>query len=235
MAASATLAYQGAQNDLVTLALADLSDFWRTLDRSDAVGTRDALLAFLPDIVQTYGEMGAELAAVFYEELRDASPKVTRPYAAVLSDDVVPLEKIAASTRWALGSLWTSADDAAFQREAAAFTNLSGVTKRHILTPARDTVRLNVSQDPDAVGWRRLAQGAETCKFCRMLVDRGNVYSADTARFAAHDDCDCTAEPAFGAPSDFTPVGPVPFMASKRNPTRADRQRVKDYLRMYEE
>jgi hypothetical protein len=69
-----------------------------------------------------------------------------------------------------------------------------------------------------------------------MLVDRGNVYSADTARFAAHDHCDCTAEPAFiGGGGSFEPVGPVPFMASKRNPTRADRQRVKDYLRMYEE
>lgn len=234
MAASpVTVAYQGAQNDLVTLALADLTDFWRTLDKSDAVAVREALLVFLPDIVQMYGEIGSALAADFYEELRDASPDVRRTYRARMSDDIVPVEAIAASTRWALGSLWTAEDDAAF-REAAALTNLSGITKRHILTPARDTIRLNVAQDPESVGWRRLAQGTETCKFCRMLVDRGNVYSADTARFAAHDDCDCTAEPVFGEPSDFTPVGPVPFMASKRNPTRADRQRVKDYLRMYE-
>lgn len=230
MAASpATVDFLAAQNDLVTVALADLTDFWRTLDKSDLAATRDAVLAFLPDLVQTYGEMGAALAADFYEELRDASPDVRRTYSAVMAESSLTVEQMQASTRWALGSLWTEADDAAY-REAAALTNLSGVAKRLALTPARDTVRLNTLQDVDASGWRRLSQGATTCKFCRMLVGRGNVYSADTARFAAHDDCDCTAEPAFGD-ANFVPVEPVQFMASKRNPTKADRARVKAFLR----
>lgn len=228
MASAATVAFQSSQNDLVTLALADLTAFWRTLDLADAVATRDAVLAFLPALVQNYGEIGAALAADFYEELRDSSA-ARSVYTAVLpeGDDVVPLAAVQASGRWAMGSLFGA--ESLEVAGANTLTNLSGVATRQILTPARDVIRLNTARDPDSVGWRRVAQGTETCKFCRMLVGRGNVYSSSSARFAAHDDCDCTAEPAF-AGEEWVPLEPVQYMGSKRNPTKADRARVKEFL-----
>lgn len=227
MASSTVTAdFRAAQADLVTLTVADLEAFWRTLDASDAAGTRDALLSFLPDLVQTYGEIGAAYAADFYEELRDSSPDVRRPYTAVLPDDVVPVEQIEASTRWALGPLWTAQDDLALAVEAA-FANLSGAANRLTLIPARDTVRENAARDPESIGWRRVGNG-DSCAFCRMLIGRGNVYSADTARFASHDHCDCLAEPAWGGGE---PAEVIQYMASKRNPTKADRARVRDFLR----
>ena len=33
------------------------------------------------------------------------------------------------------------------------------------------------------------------CRFCSMLAGRGEVYRADTARFASHPNCHCTAAP----------------------------------------
>jgi hypothetical protein len=224
----ATVAFRTAQTDLVTLAVADLKAFWSTLDLSSPSAVQRALLDFLPDLVQTYGEIGAALAADFYEELRDGSPDVRRLYTAVISDDVVPIAQSQASTRWALGSLWNPTGTPA-EAAAAALENLAGVTNRLTLIPARDTVRVNVARDPEAAGWRRVGKG-DSCPFCRMLLDRGNVYSADTAIFAAHDHCDCLAEPAWG---EVEPVGVLPYIASKRNPSEADRQRVREYLRAY--
>jgi hypothetical protein len=217
-------------NDLVTLATADLTEFWRALDRSDAVATRDAVLRFLPGLVQQYGEIGAALAADFYDDFRTEAPQARGSYRAFMPDVEIPVEQTAAGARWALGSLFGPSDVAA--GDAAALTNLSGVTKRLILTPARDTVIENAVADPAAGGWRRVARGAETCKFCRMLVDRGNVYTEETAAFSAHDDCDCAAEPAFG---DVTPVTAGPYIASKRHKTEADKIRLKEYLLRYED
>ncbi|WP_051432596.1 hypothetical protein [Promicromonospora kroppenstedtii] len=227
MASSAVTAdFRSAQADLVTLTVADLEAFWRTLDTSDPSATQNALLSFLPDLVQTYGEIGAADAADFYEELRDSSPDVRRPYSAVLPDELVPVEQVEAATRWALGPLWTAEDDLALAVETA-LTNLSGVTNRLTLIPARDTVRANAASDPESVGWRRVGNG-DSCAFCRMLIGRGNVYSADTARFASHDHCDCIAEPSWGGGE---PASVIQYMASKRNPTKADRARVREFLR----
>lgn len=223
---AATEAFRLAQGDLVTLALADLDAFWRTLDTSDLAATQRAILSFLPGLVQEYGEIGASLAADFYEELRDGSPDVRRLYSAIVSADVVPIEQAQVSARWALGSLWKPTGTPE-ESAAATLENLSGITNRLALVPARDTVRLNTVSDTESIGWRRVSQGA-TCKFCLMLVGRGNVYSPDTARFAAHDHCDCIAEPAWGGGE---PATVDQYMASKRNPTKADRARVKEFLR----
>jgi hypothetical protein len=41
--------------------------------------------------------------------------------------------------------------------------------------------------------------GGAGCDFCQMLAGRGEVYSAETADFEAHDHCGCTAEPIYRA------------------------------------
>lgn len=227
MASSAVTAdFRSAQSDLVTLTVEDLTAFWRTLDPADPSSTQRELLSFLPDLVQTYGEIGAADAADFYEELRDSSPDVRRLYTATVPDEIVPAAQVEASTRWALGDLWTAQDDLALAAETA-LAKLSGAVNRLTLIPARDTVRANALADPESIGWRRVGQG-ETCAFCRMLIGRGNVYSADTARFASHDHCDCIAEPAWG---QGEPATVDQYIASKRNPTKADRARVRAFIR----
>lgn len=223
MATSNALSRQfwASQGDLATLAHRDLLAFWQGLDHSDAYAVRRAVEAFLPDLVQTYGEIGASLAADFYEELRDGSGEVARLYRADMPDNVVNVNATRASGRWAIGPLFAE-DPVA----ASALSNLAGVTKRLVLKPARDTVRLNVVADPDSVGWRRVGDG-DSCKFCRMLIGRGEVYSAETARFGAHDDCGCLAEPAWGSAE---PIRVEQYLATQRRLSDADRARVKDFL-----
>ena len=94
--------------------------------------------------------------------------------------------------------------------------------------PYRDTITTNRQRDPEAAGWRRVASGG--CSFCRRLASRGAVYRHDTTRFASHTICHCIAPPVFkgGDPGEEASV--VQYVASKRNPTARDRERVRAYL-----
>lgn len=78
------------------------------------------------------------------------------------------------------------------------------VIERHVEDAARQAIVDAARHDPDAVGYARVATGAETCAFCLMLVSRGPVYkSADTALLRDgtdepyHNNCDCKAVPVF--------------------------------------
>jgi hypothetical protein len=77
-----------------------------------------------------------------------------------------------------------------------AATNTARAAMRHTLEGGRDTITATVRADPAVRGFRRVTSG-DACKFCSMLAGRGAVYSADTARFAAHDGCSCSAEPVY--------------------------------------
>ena len=63
-----------------------------------------------------------------------------------------------------------------------------------------------------------------------MLADRGAVYRSDSARFASHTHCHCTAEPVFRSNDTGESVSVVQYVASKRRPSAKDRARVRAYL-----
>lgn len=77
-----------------------------------------------------------------------------------------------------------------------AGTNTARAAMRHVLDGGRETITATVAADPEVRGFRRVTSGS-ACKFCSMLAGRGAVYSADTARFASHDGCSCSAEPVY--------------------------------------
>jgi hypothetical protein len=79
---------------------------------------------------------------------------------------------------------------------ANAFVTSSGAATRHVLDGGREAVLAGVRQDPAARGWQRVTSG-RTCDFCDMLAGRGAVYSAESADFASHDHCACSAEPVY--------------------------------------
>src|SRR5512139_3291370 len=59
--------------DLTTLAKRDLFALWRSLDGLSADDTRDALIALLPAIGDTYGYAAGALAADWFDDLREAA------------------------------------------------------------------------------------------------------------------------------------------------------------------
>lgn len=114
--------------------------------------------------------------------------------------------------------------------ESASRTALSmvvGASRRHTLNGGRDVISTTTEADPNTAGWRRVGVG-ENCPFCRMLIGRGEVYSASTVTFAAHDSCNCQAEPAYGGGE---PLSVEQYAASKRRQSDKDRERVRAWLR----
>ena len=75
-------------------------------------------------------------------------------------------------------------------------TKVDGIATRLVTDVGRGAVLDSVAEDRQASGWVRIA-AANACAFCRMLAQRGPVYSDDTAKFQAHDHCKCIAAPIF--------------------------------------
>lgn len=202
---------------LFALAERDLRSAWRTFDSADAA--KRTLESMLPQLVQVYGAAAATLAADWYDEVR-AEDQVAGTFAAVPAR--IPDPGADAFAGWAVGPLF-GADPS----PQSALTMAIGGSQRRIANASRLTVTGSSLADPQAVGWERVGDGS--CAFCAMLLGRGAVYSEESADFAVHDHCQCSAVPVFGG----LPRPVRPFAPSNRDITPADRARVRDYLRTH--
>lgn len=185
---------------------------------------REALLDLVPGVAAKYGDAAAALAMDYFEMAREAAevPGMYIPAPAALP----PLERFEGSIRWAVGSITGEAPSF-----AALASRLGGSVSRAVVDVATDTLTGASVKDRRANGWSRtLEPGA--CDFCRMLADRGAVYSGETVRFASHDNCRCSVAPRFRVGPNDVPAGPVQYAASKRRGkrTEADKRRVREYL-----
>lgn len=182
------------------------------------------LLDSVPGVIDYYSQGSSALAADFHEESR-ASAGVMGSYAA----DAVVLDrtlKIRRAIAWASDPL--GSDDL-----EASILRLQSVVRSEVNRPYRDTIITNRKRDPAAAGWRRIARGAG-CGLCRMLADRGAVYRQETAWFAAHPDCNCTCEPVFSTNDTGEQLSVGQFIGSKRNPTPAQKARLKALIAEFE-
>jgi hypothetical protein len=62
-----------------------------------------------------------------------------------------------------------------------------------------------------------------------MLSGKGAIFKQDTARFAAHENCHCSAQPVFDKQGGEE-ASVIQYIASKKRRTEADRKRLRDYL-----
>lgn len=168
------------------LAQAQLRDFLSSfrLD-GDPVRVRNALLQFFPELVTTYGDVSALLAADFYDMLRDVPPSAAS-FQAAFAAPVDP-GKAQGATRWAVGAL--------FVEDVPLFTSqILGSTQRLVTQRGRDTIFDNAGRDPVRTSVARVPSGTDTCTFCIMLASRGAVYGDLVAAGEMnefHDNCDC--------------------------------------------
>lgn len=180
---------------------------------------RALLLESVPEVIAYYSVGSSALAADFYDDEREraAAPKlyVAEP---VVLDRVV---KIRRAVAWAADPLF--GDD-----KQASASRLAEVVQFETARPYRDTITTNRQRDPSAVGWRRVAAGG--CKFCRMLADRGAVYLDNTARFASHTNCHCTAQPVFSSEDYGEEANVMQYMASQRRRSAEQQARLREYL-----
>lgn len=204
-------------SSLTTLANRDLDALWRQV--STAVQAREALSDVLPALVETYGSAAATLAADWYDDLREEVGAKGRFRAIPAEVGPSGAEALAG---WGIGPLFQADPD-----WTSARTLIQGGLQRRIANAGRATVTVSSVADPQASGWQRTGSGE--CAFCRMLIDRGAIYSEATADFASHDHCHCAAVPAFKA--EPRPV--KQYTRSRRNISDADRARVRAYLRTH--
>lgn len=204
---------------------------------STAQEARAALLLAVPLIVGDYSDGAAAVALDWYEELREAA-EVRRPFKPqpfrLVTDEYVR-NVVAASTK-ALAE-----PDEKFSMDDIGITLelVDGSIQELVAGAFRDTITRNVAADPQAAGWRRFARPG-ACQFCRMLADKGAVFTEKTARFAAHGavmggnrkggNCMCIAGPEFGDPSTWTEASAMQYVASKRQRDAVDRANLRAYL-----
>lgn len=175
--------------DLAAASDAEIAAIFRTMTAATAEEVRDRLLDELPGLGANYELASGSLAADWYDDLRDAAEVSGRFQAIVapLAED----EQWSALVRWGVGPLFQSAPDM-----TAAQSLVQGGTQRLMANAHRNTIIESSLADRKAAGWARYGNG-DTCTFCRMLIGRGAVYKDSTAKFGAHDHCNCVAGPSF--------------------------------------
>lgn len=229
---ASVLAHRRENMDIRRRVVADLRAFWGTLDPSDARGSRDALLAALPPLVEQYGEIAATVAADYYDDLREQAG-VRGRYVAELAPPV-DHEAIRASTRWAVDPLFGG------DGEAAALARLITVVDRMALQPGRDTIAASVHGDPADATYARIPD-SDPCAWCLMLASRGAVYASEASAGGLtdwHNDCDCEATPFW--PGDEYPRGYDPdalyerYNDARRKARSGDPKKITKALRELE-
>lgn len=190
-----------------------------------------ALFAATPLIIGSYLDGSAALALDWYEELRDEAPVRSL----FTPEPVTNLRQpeIGNAVAWATKIIRDLETEILEEIEAATakmLADLEPVIQKEVAAGYWDTITTNLERDPDGVGWQRFTRGPAACPFCRMLADKGAVYKADTARFAAHNNCFCIARPVFqdGLGPEATAIQ---YVASSQRRSAADKARLRAYLK----
>lgn len=189
---------------LTALVQAELESYFRTLDLTNPAGVRDALIAYVPILVETFGEVAQQLAMEWYDLMRfEADPATAFRAIAPPLPDLAP--KVEGSIRYAAGHLFRGEPEKALK-------DISENTQKYVLQPGRDTMFFNAVQE--GVYWARVPQGAETCSFCLLLASRSFDYlseqSAGSEEYGEdnkfHKKCDCLIVPSDeGYPEGYIP------------------------------
>lgn len=180
---------------------------------------RSDLLDAVPALIGYYADGSSALAADFYDDERERASARGRFTAEPVVLD--RWEKVGRAIAWATQPL--------IEGDGNVPARLAEVVQLETARPYRDTITTNRRRDPEAVGWQRVSAGG--CSFCRMLASRGAVYHEESAHFASHTHCHCTAQPVFRGSGRVGPEASVmQYVASKRRPTARDRARVRAYL-----
>ncbi|BDZ40815.1 hypothetical protein GCM10025865_01140 [Paraoerskovia sediminicola] len=230
MASSADLEeFRRANAVLADQVEASLVNFWSYLDLSNPERSRNALLDFVPILVQKYGDVAATIAADWFTELRfDAiSEGFVSSLAASSERSFVAraakppsVEAVESSVRYSAGALWTDEPEKALE-------SLTYSVRHGVIQTGRETIRQNTfAPGSGAQGWKRVTRPG-ACRFCRALEARGAVYMKATARFAAHDPkCNCAAAPSFDPNAPEVGVEEYAVSSTKPKPG-SEAERVK--------
>lgn len=211
--------------DLTAFARRELFALWQSLMGRPPREVEDILLEVLPVIGDEYGSAAAALAADWYDELRERAGAGGRYVAQ--PREMPDRGRWESLVRWGLEPLFTDEPD-----PQPALSRIDGGLQRTVADQHRLTIVENTQRDPQARGWRRVGVG-DSCGFCRMLIDRGAVYTEASVTFRSHDRCNCAASPVWD--DNVVRVSPEAYRQSRRyrsaEAKAADNKRAYDYIK----
>lgn len=224
-----TTAYRQVLLALRAATMRDLLTLWPIVRWSSIPTTFEQFAVAAHAIVDRDHQGALQLASAYLAAHRAASGIAGEPR--IVPAMPLPREQVTTALQVTGRAQLLASSAAGMGEEAAlqnAFVRVSGAASRLALAGARDTVRFSTLADEATVGWSR-ATGGDACAFCRMLAGRGAVYRAETADFAAHDHCSCSAQPEY---ADLVGPGVTvrEYEPSSRVPSEADRARVRQWI-----
>ena len=151
-----------------------------------------AILEATQTVVPAYYDATGELAAAWYDELRDeANPRTVYTPTIIGDPETDWIEREVGRYARELRDVDGETLQLMLAREALR------LAEKEVARGFRDTTVGNTRMDSDAIGWSRVAR-LTACKFCTMLAGRRTLYrSESSARFAAHTSCHCAARAEF--------------------------------------
>lgn len=190
-----------AQVGIGSLVERDLASFWGSLDLARPELARDALLEFVPSLVQTYGEHAAVVAADWYDEQRALAGVPGRFRAVMFVPETGTVTE--RTVRRAAEALFSD-------NPGGTLWMINGKATKYALAGSRQTIITATEQDPRTAGWQRVTRPG-ACDFCKMLAGRGGVYKRTTVAFAAHGGarggkCRCAAVPSWDQDAPEVPA-----------------------------
>jgi hypothetical protein len=183
----------------------------------------DAALTAVGLIVPGFYDAAGSLAVAWYDERRDESRPSTIYTPSIIGDP---------TTDWIERETAKFAETLQGDLEAEMTRMVDEITRlaeKEVARGFRDSITGNTHMDEDAIGWSRVAR-AGACKFCVMCASRGAVYREDTATFAAHKSCHCTAQPEFRNGTHGPEASVEQYLAAQSMRTPAQRNALRKYL-----
>ena len=154
--------FRAANQELEDRIEKNIRQLWRGLGAVSPQEKRDALMDYVPGLVDTYGQVAATIAAEYFEEMTGGT--------AVLAD-TYSREAVQGSVRAFAGRLWTG-------EQATVAAGVSAAARRHMLQRGRSTLYESALRAPGVAYARVPEPGA--CNWCLLLSSRGAVYAKDT-------------------------------------------------------
>jgi hypothetical protein len=172
---------------------AKVARLWPALDFKALDASYPALASRLATLVQANRRTSAGVAAQYLRTFRREAGVRGNPR--IVIPKPVPAEQLAISLRVSSLIAVKNATAAGVASDVAmgnALTLTKGAMTRLVLDAGRETVRATTIAEK--AGWVRVGNGE--CDWCQQYLD-GEIHYAEGYDFAAHDNCGCTAEPAY--------------------------------------
>lgn len=182
-----------AQNAVRAQLMRDAVKLWPLLNQNDLAGSFNGWLAAMIALITRYYGQSSMVAGLHYRRARATATMSPAPAELIKTAPPPAIEWI----RQALGFAGPGMLNRDTAKPGTALSTVLGTSARIALSGGRNTILDTVKADPVAVGWYRVTDGSP-CAFCALLASRGVAYKSEkTAEFQSHNDCGCTAAPAF--------------------------------------